>query len=65
VVRHTKDELLAMYRPTKVIGTLGDMPDIISSVSLPPILSETLDAQTVRIYPQCLRVSIVYGMFDR
>jgi hypothetical protein len=50
VVRHTRDELLALHRPTRVISTLADMPDIISVVTLPPILSEPVDTQMVRYF---------------
>ena len=50
VIRFTRDEILAMHRPTKVIGTLADMPDIISQQTLPPVLAELLDSAHVCLF---------------
>lgn len=47
VLRFTRDELLNLHRPTKVLPTLADMPDIISALPLPPVLTEPADFDEV------------------
>lgn len=67
MVRLTKEQLLAVRKPTKILESMNNLqiPNIMSLLPLTPINVENSDADEVFLYGawRCVLLDVFYGCF--